>query len=58
MDSVEEYARLSTKYEGQELDALSEWIKSIQKLLKSRIHHLSGIWIPGLPTICWHSYGH
>jgi hypothetical protein len=25
-----------------ELDTLSEWIKSIQKLLKFRIHHLSG----------------
>ena len=42
MDSVKEYARRWTKSEGEELDTLSEWIKNIQKLLKSRIHHLSG----------------
>ena len=42
MDSVEEYARRWTKSEGEELDTLSEWIKSIRKLLKSRIHLLSG----------------
>ena len=42
MDSVEEYARRWTKSEGEEFDTLSEWIKSIRKLLKSRIHHLSG----------------
>jgi hypothetical protein len=41
MDSVEEYARGWTKSEGEEPDTLSEWIKSIRKLLKSRIHHLS-----------------
>jgi hypothetical protein len=41
MDSVEEYARRWTKSEGEELDTLSEWIKIIRKLLKSRIHHLS-----------------
>ena len=40
--SVGEYARRWTKSEGEELDTLSEWIKSIRKLLKSRIHHLSG----------------
>jgi hypothetical protein len=42
MDSVEEYARRWAKSEGVELDTLSEWIISIRKLLKSRIHHLSG----------------
>jgi hypothetical protein len=42
MDSVEEYARRWTKSEGEELDTLPEWINSIRKLLKSRIHHLSG----------------
>ena len=42
MDSVEEYARRWAKSEGEELDTLSEWIKNIRKLLKSRIHHLSG----------------
>jgi hypothetical protein len=42
MGSVEEYARRWTTSEEEELDTLSEWIKSIPKLLKSRIHHLSG----------------
>jgi hypothetical protein len=42
MDSVEEYARRWTKSEGEELDTLSEWIKHIRKVLKSRIHHLWG----------------
>ena len=42
MNSVEEYARRWTKSEGEELDTLSEWIKSIRSLLKSRIHHLTG----------------
>jgi hypothetical protein len=41
MDSVEEYARRWTKSEGDDLDTLSEWIKSIRKLLKSHIRHLS-----------------
>ena len=42
MNSVEEYARRWTKSVGEELDTLSEWIKSIRKLLKSRIDHLAG----------------
>jgi hypothetical protein len=42
MDSVEKYARRCTKSEGEELDTLSEWIKNIRKLSKSRIHHLLG----------------
>jgi hypothetical protein len=42
VDSVEEYARRWTESEGEELDTLSEWIKTIPKLSKSRIHHLSG----------------
>jgi hypothetical protein len=42
MDSVEEYARRWAKSEGEELDTLCEWIKNIRKLLRSRIHHLSG----------------
>jgi hypothetical protein len=42
MDFVEEYARLWTKSEGEELETLSELIKSIRKLLKPCIHHLSG----------------
>jgi hypothetical protein len=47
MDSVEEYAWRWTKSEGEELDTLSEWIKSIQTLSKSRIRYLSG----KMPTI-------
>jgi hypothetical protein len=42
LDSVEEYARRWTKSEREKLDRWSEWIKSIRKLLESRIHHLSG----------------
>jgi hypothetical protein len=42
MDSVGEYARSWTKSEEEELDTLSDWIKSIPKFSKSRIHHLSG----------------
>jgi hypothetical protein len=42
MDSVEEYARRWTESEEEEIGTLSEWFKSIRKLLKSRIHHLSG----------------
>jgi hypothetical protein len=42
MNSVEEYARRMTKSEGEELNTFSEWIKSIRKLLKTSIHHLSG----------------
>jgi hypothetical protein len=36
------YARSWEKSEGEELDTLSEWIKSIRKLLKSRIYYLLG----------------
>ena len=42
MNSVEEYARRWTKSEGEERDTLTEWVKTIRKLLKSRIHHLTG----------------
>jgi hypothetical protein len=41
MNSLEEYARRWTKSEGEKLDTLSEWVKSIQKVSKTRIHHLS-----------------
>jgi hypothetical protein len=39
MDSVEEYAIHWTKSEGEKFDTLYEWIKSIRKLLKSRLHN-------------------
>ena len=40
MNSVEDYARRWVKYEKEELDALSEWIKSIRRILKSRIRQI------------------
>ena len=40
MNSVEDYARRWVKYEKEELDTLSEWIKSIRRILKSRIRHI------------------
>jgi hypothetical protein len=42
MDFVEEYIRHWAKSEGEEIDTLSEWMKSIQKLLRSCIHYLLG----------------
>jgi hypothetical protein len=42
-DYVEEYAKCwEKKSEGEELDTLSESIKSIRKLFKFRIHYSSG----------------
>ncbi|XP_055999877.1 uncharacterized protein LOC130046520 isoform X1 [Ostrea edulis] len=40
MSSVEDYARRWAKYEKEELDTLSEWVKSIRGILKSRIRHM------------------
>ena len=39
VNSVEEYARRWAKYENEELDTLSEWIKNI-RIFKSRIRHI------------------
>jgi predicted RNA-binding protein with EMAP domain len=39
-DSVEDYARLLAKSEREELDSLSEWIKCIRGILKSRIKYV------------------
>jgi hypothetical protein len=39
MDSVDVYARRWAKLE-KELDSLSEWVKSIRGILKSRIKHV------------------
>jgi hypothetical protein len=36
MNSLAEYARRWTKPEGEESNALSEWIKSIRKLFKKK----------------------
>ena len=41
MDSVEEYARKWAKHEEVELDALSEWVKSVKHHLKRRIYMVS-----------------
>ena len=40
MDSVEEYARQWAKREDAELDTLSEWVKSVRKLVCGRIGRL------------------
>jgi len=41
MDAVEAHARKWVKREDAEPDALSEWVKSIRSLVKSKIHVLS-----------------
>ena len=41
MDSVEKYAREWAKQEEVELDALSEWVKSVRRDLKRRIYMVS-----------------
>jgi hypothetical protein len=53
MDSVEEYTRRWTKSETEELGTLSEWITNIRKLLKTRIHHLSGKMRTIYPSVKW-----
>ena len=40
MDSVEDYARRWAKSKKEELDSLSECVKSIRVILKSRIKHV------------------
>jgi hypothetical protein len=42
MDSVEDYARQWTKREKEDLDILSEWVKSVRSLTQIRIKKLSG----------------
>jgi hypothetical protein len=42
MDSVEDYARQWAKREKEDLDILSEWVKSVRSLIQIRIKKLSG----------------
>ena len=42
MDSVEDYARRWTKREEVEVDTLSEWLKAVRTLIKSRVKNLKG----------------
>ena len=42
MDSVEDYVRQWEKRENEDLDALSEWVKSVRSLMQIRIKKLSG----------------
>ena len=42
MDSVEDYARQWAKREKEDLDTLSEWVKSVKSLIQIRIKKLSG----------------
>ena len=43
MNSVEAYARTWAKTEDSDVNSLSEWIKSIRKLVKRRIGRLRGV---------------
>ena len=40
MNSVEDYARTWAKAEDSDINSLSEWVKSIRKLVKKRIGRL------------------
>ena len=40
MNSVEDYARTWAKAENSDVNSLSEWVKSIRKLVKKRIGRL------------------
>ena len=40
MDAVEDYARKWTKREKEQLDTLSEWVKSVRSLIQIRISKL------------------
>jgi hypothetical protein len=40
MNAVEDYAKRWAKCENEELDTLSEWVKSIRGILKSRIRNM------------------
>jgi hypothetical protein len=42
MDSVEDYARQWGKREKEDLDTLSEWVKSVRSLIQIRIKKLNG----------------
>ena len=42
MDSVEDYASQWAKREKEDLDTLSEWVKSVRSLIQIRIKKLSG----------------
>ena len=42
MNSIEDYARRWAKHEDQDPDTLSEWLKTIRWLIKSRIRKLKG----------------
>jgi hypothetical protein len=42
MYSVEDYARQWAKHEKEDLDTLSEWVKSVRSLIQIRIKKISG----------------
>jgi len=62
MDSVEEYARQWEKREKEDLDTLSEWVKSVRSLIQIRIKKLSGsicyVWWTCFSTDSRHIYGY
>ena len=51
MDSVEDYARRWAKHEEVDLDTLSEWIKGVRSMLKSRIRKLKGTMRTNFPSV-------
>ena len=48
MDSVEDYARQWARREKDEVDTLSEWVKSVRSSVLNRIRRLKGLWAPKL----------
>jgi hypothetical protein len=44
MDSVEDYARQWAKREKEDLDTLSEWVKSVRSLIQIIIKNSVGLW--------------
>jgi hypothetical protein len=52
MDSVEDYASQWAKREKEDLDTLSEWVKSVRSLIQIRIKKLSGSMSTRSKSIC------
>ena len=45
MDSVEDYAKQWAKCEKEDLDTLSDWMKSVRSLIQIRIKKLNGTYL-------------
>ena len=46
VDSIEDYARQRAKHKKEDLDTLSEWVKSVRSLIQIRIYNKNsvGLW--------------